>query len=124
MTAPNLDVLYQILLRTARRPTTMTYKEVSDAYSTETGGDWRGPRTWGHSLGQINAKLHRVGCPAISAVVVSATDGLPGYGFWDCCPSVPKKPSNPSDATRVWSTILDKVYATTAWPNRLPGNED
>ena len=115
----DLNILFEILVRTAGRPTTITYGELSQIYSRETGGDWHHPREWGHHLGQVNIRLHQRGLPAISAVVVGATDGMPGDGFWGCCSSVPaEKPDDPAEANRAWSQILNRVYATD-WPFRL-----
>jgi hypothetical protein len=118
----DLTILYDILVRTAERRTTMTYRDLSDIYSREIGGDWRSPRTWGDPLGQINIRLHERNLPAISAVAVHATDGLPGDGFWGCCGrggGVPEKPESLAEANRLWSEILDRVYATTDWPFAL-----
>jgi hypothetical protein len=37
----DLTILYDILVRTAERRKRITYRELSQHYSTETGGDWR-----------------------------------------------------------------------------------
>jgi hypothetical protein len=47
---------------------------------------------------------------------------MPGEGFWGCCGrggGVPEKQESLAEANRLWSQILDRVYATTNWPFAL-----
>ena len=66
----DLHILYNILLRTARNRTTMTYEDVSNEYERQVG-DWLHYHgTWDQPLGQINTILYgqQPSLPALSAV--------------------------------------------------------
>ena len=122
---PDLEVLYRILVQTARRRTTMSYEDVSHAYEQRMGIWYHYHGTWDEPLGQINNIVYeRVPTlPALSAVVIKKPpdhkQGMPGGAFWGCCPSVPNQPRNTLRRIEVWSQILNDIYATY-WPDELP----
>src|SRR3954453_17759023 len=112
---PSLNILYRILVETARRQGYMHYEDLSSEYERITGVFHHPHGSWDHPLGEINHILHRNGLPALSAVVVLKPDPpgaqvAPGSGFWGSCPSVPARPRNDLQRLAEWSRILRDVH--------------
>lgn len=124
---PDIQILYRILVSTARRHNTMFYEDVSTAYERETGIWYHFHGTWDEPLGEINTILsqQQPRLPALSAVVVKKPgpgvmeQPLPGGRFWGCCVTVPERPRSRDRQIEVWSGILNEVYAIV-WPDELP----
>jgi hypothetical protein len=121
---PGLDILYRILVQTARNQRYMHYEDVSAEYQRITGVFHHPHGSWDRPLGEINHILHSNGLPALSAVVVLKPDPpggqvAPGGGFWGSCPGVPIRPRNDLQRLAEWSRILAEVHRTN-WPDKLP----
>jgi hypothetical protein len=112
--AINVDLpeLYRILVRIAESNDTITYEDLSQAYKVQTGDDIH-RRQWGEPLGNVSARCTDSDLPPISSVVVSATDGLPGDGYWGIVGAPPSKDYNG------WKAVCALVHAAV-WPKVLP----
>ena len=119
MAEPNLDELYLVLRNWATARGMGTYTELARDYQARTG-DWFEPHgSWDAPLGRLNQRLHAVGAPALSALVVLASGGEPGGGFWGSAPSVPSRPKAELDRLSAWTGIVNLVHAHP-WPVVLP----
>jgi hypothetical protein len=122
MATVNLDDLYVILRAwaVAKPGKIQPYSELSRQYQARTS-EWSDPHgSWDVPLGALNQRLHEIGAPAISALVVLKKDPPePGAGFWASAPSVPPRPK--SDVARMseWAKIVKAVHAHP-WPLSLP----
>src|SRR5688500_235264 len=111
---PSLDILYRILVQTARNQRYMHYEDISTEYERITRVFHHPHGSWDHPPVEINNVLSKNGLPALSAVVVLklGTPGgqvIPGGGFWGSCSSVPKRPANEFQRLAEWSRILGDV---------------
>ena len=104
--------LYEIVKRIAVSRDVITYEDLSQAYKVETGGDVH-RRQWGVWLGLLSGRCTDAGFPPISTVVVSATDSMPGDGYWGIPGSPPYKDYN------AWKAVCDQVHKAD-WPPALP----
>lgn len=95
------------------------YTDLSNQYKARTN-EWFEPHgSWDEPLGALNQQLHRIGAPAISALVVLKGPQEPGGEFWGSAPSVPARPKNEVERLAAWGTIVKAVHAYN-WPSRLP----
>jgi hypothetical protein len=108
----DLTELYKILVRIAESKDTITYTDLSQAYKVVTRDDVH-LRQWGEPLGDVSANCTNAGLPPISTVVVSATDGLPGDGYWGIAGAPPHKDYNR------WKAVCHLVH-NAKWPKVLP----
>jgi len=118
---PNLDDLYVVLRgwAVAKPGQIHPYSELSRQYQARTG-DWFEPHgSWDAPLGALNNRLHAVGAPALSALVVLKETRIPGDDFWGSAPNVPARPKGEIERLAEWSKIVAKVHGY-AWPNALP----
>ena len=107
-----LHVVYKILIKIIETKDTITYQELSDAYSARTGYSFD-RRSWGGPLGEISRRCTDKGLPPISTIVVSEGDKMPGPGYWGIPSAPPYKDSN------MWSAVRKLVNAAS-WPPDLP----
>ena len=115
---PSLDDLYQVLRTWALSQKIDTYLSLSNEYKQLTG-DWFEPYgSWDVPLGALNQRLHVVGAPAISALVVKKDTMEPGWAFWGCAPNVLPCPMSDIERLAEWSKIVKLVHAF-AWPGAL-----
>jgi hypothetical protein len=70
--SPSLDEIYFVLRGWARSGLPATYTELSAAYKARTGTWFEPHQSWEEPLGELNRRLHAVGAPALSALVVLA----------------------------------------------------
>ncbi len=116
---PNLDDLYLVLRQWAAGRKPQTYTQLSQAYQAQTG-DWFEPHgSWDTPLGTLNNRLHAIGAPALSALVVLQASKEPGGLFWASAPNVPPRPKNDVVRLAEWSRIVKDVLAYP-WPSVLP----
>jgi hypothetical protein len=117
---PNLDDLYLVLRGWAQKtPADTTYTALSHAYQARTG-DWFEPHgSWDGPLGELNDRLHAIGAPALSVLVVLKATGEPGGNFWGCAPNVPPRPKKDIDRVAEFARICKEVLAYP-WPAQLP----
>jgi hypothetical protein len=104
--------LYEIVKRIAVSHDVITYEDLSQAYKVETGDDVH-RRQWGPWLGLLSGRCTDAGFPPISTVVVSATDHMPGDGYWGIPGAPPHKDYN------AWKAVCDQVQKAD-WPPALP----
>ena len=110
-----ISILYSILRDIASRPDIITYSELSHAYYAATN-EWHDPHgSWDFPLGELNIRLHDLGLPPLSAVVVLNETKEPGGRFWGSTPGIPPRPNNDLERTISWSNIVNAVQATR-WP--------
>lgn len=114
------QAIYEILVKHANldngRPKVLTYSELSYAYREKTG-EWHDPHgSWDGPLGDINNALYSIKAPALTALVVLKSSGMPSKGFWGCAPHVPAKPI---DELKEWMDILNQIESYN-FPEVLP----
>lgn len=121
MAKPNLDDIYVILRSwaVAKPGKIRTYTDLSKEYQARTN-DWFEPHgSWDRPLGELNNRLHVIGAPALSALVVLKETQEPGAAFWGCSPNVPSRPKVDVERIAAWSKIVADIHSYT-WPLSMP----
>jgi hypothetical protein len=117
------DELYAILRSwaTAKGGKFCSYSDLSEQYAKRTNtAVLPAHGTWDVPLGALNNRVHAIGAPAISALVVLREPPKePGGHFWGSAPNVPPRPPTPAKRTTEWVRILTEVFAYK-WPPTLP----
>ena len=100
---------------TTHAPEKITYQELARAMDPDVNPRDRRFKRLTTALYQVNTYEHENGRPMIGALVVRASDGLPGDGFYWCARQL-RFEFEDSEATAFWETELARV--SEYWGNQ------
>jgi len=93
---------------TSRDPEKITYQELARAMDPDVNPRDRRFKRLTNALYHVNKYEHENGRPLIGALVVRASDGLPGDGFYSCARGLDFK-FDDSEETVFWEAELARV---------------
>lgn len=93
---------------TSREPEKITYQELARAMDPDVNPRDRRFKRLTNALYYVNKYEHENGRPLIGALVVRASDGLPGEGFYWCAKDLELE-FDGSEETAFWEAELTRV---------------